>query len=151
MVNSKNSGYIRQWLDRGSCMTMRRGRWQKQWKYLKCFEGKILRKIFGPYYGPNTNQYRMWTNVEVKSIYNDSDVKLYSQTRLTMSYSDTRRKRNSRNLHYDTFYQVFEIRYKQTKKFDQMKLCNLNICFISTFCNHQIPQHIWNFRQLYFL
>lgn len=41
---------------------------------LRCFERKILRKIFGPYHDPNTNQYRMRTNCEVKQIYNDNDI-----------------------------------------------------------------------------
>lgn len=38
------------------------------------FERKIFRKIFGYYHDPNTNQYRMRTNAEVKRINNAGNI-----------------------------------------------------------------------------
>ena len=33
-----------------------------------------MKQIFGPYYDPNTTQYRIRTNAEIKRLYSDSDI-----------------------------------------------------------------------------
>ena len=41
---------------------------------LKCFERKVLRKIFGPYKDPRTEQFRPRTNNELTDLYEEPDI-----------------------------------------------------------------------------
>lgn len=41
---------------------------------LRRSERKILRKIFSLHYDPNSNQYRVRTNAEIRKLYGDGDI-----------------------------------------------------------------------------